>query len=362
MHQHSRRHFAGRDMSKAKPYEWMGQQSCQRERKGVKGMDIKVLIQHGSNVYDATPILAGGVEWYASVKGKAGRLKFQVVRDGIVNFVEGDKVTLSVNGMVRFSGFVMTKERTSEQIISVTAYDQMFYLARNKATYVFVNKGAKEIIQTIGADYGLQVGYVTNIGWKMPQKIEEGETLVDIILSALEISGQATGKEYFLFDQGGALVIKERKEMVTDAVLKCDGGIHDYAYRTDLSSDTYNVVQLYHAGRKETERKACKAEQADRVKEWGRLQYYKRVPYTMNEAQLKELAEGILKEKSRVVKRLTVENINGDILLMAGNSIWLEIPDLAEISLQGQALIESCTHIFEDGEHRTRMDIRIEEE
>ena len=116
---------------------------CNFKKKGEKGMEVKLLIQHGSNVYDATPILEGGVEWTASIMGKAGRLKFKVVRDGIVNFVEGDKVTLYVNGMSRFSGFVMTKERTSEQIISVTAYDQMFYLTRNKATYVFVNKSAK---------------------------------------------------------------------------------------------------------------------------------------------------------------------------------------------------------------------------
>ena len=324
-------------------------------------MEVKLLLQHGSNVYDATPILEGGVEWYASIRGKAGRLKFKVVRDGIVNFVEGDKVTLSVDGMVRFSGFVMTKERTSEQIISVTAYDQMFYLTRNKATYVFVNKGMKEIIQTIGADYGLQIGYINDSGWKMPQRIEEGETLVDIILSILEICGQAVGKEYFLYDQGGALVVKERNEMLTDAVLRCDGGISDYTYKTDISRDTYNAVQLYHAGRKEVERKAYKAEKADKVKEWGRLQYYKRVAYTLNQAQLKELAENILKEKNRVVKKLTVENINGDILLLAGNSIWLEIPDLAEIGLSGQALIEGCTHIFEDGEHQMKLDIRVEE-
>ncbi len=324
-------------------------------------MEIKLLLQHGSNVYDVTPVLAGSVEWYASIMGKAGRLKFKVVRDGIMNFVEGDKVTLYVNGMSRFSGFVMTKERTSEQIISVTAYDQMFYLTRNKATYVFVNKGMKEIMQIIGADYGLQVGNVTDSGWKIPQRIEEGETLVDIILSALDICGQATGKEFFLYDQAGALTVKERNEMVTDAVLRCDGGISDYTYQTDISKDTYNAVQLYHAGRKETERKAYKTEQLEQVKKWGRLQYYKRVAYTLNQAQLKELAESILREKNRVVKKLTVENINGDMLLLAGNSVWLEIPDLAEISLKGQALIESCTHIFADGEHRTRMDIRIEE-
>ena len=158
-------------------------------------MNIKLLLQHGTSIYDATPILEGCVEWFASVMGKAGRLKFRVVRDGIVNFVEGDRVSFYVDSVLRFSGFVMTKERTSEQIISVTAYDQMFYLVRNKGTYVFLNKSAKEIIQTIGADYGLEIGYINDGGWRIPQRIEEGETLMDMILSALEICGQATGKE-----------------------------------------------------------------------------------------------------------------------------------------------------------------------
>ena len=166
-------------------------------------MNIKLLLQHGTSIYDATPILEGRVEWFASVMGKAGRLKFRVVRDGIV---------------LRFSGFVMTKERTSEQIISVTAYDQMFYLVRNKGTYVFLNKSAKEIIQTIGADYGLEIGYINGGGWRIPQRIEEGETLMDMILSALELCGQATGKEYFLFDRGGQLIVKEKKEMMTRTI------------------------------------------------------------------------------------------------------------------------------------------------
>ena len=235
-------------------------------------MNIKLLLQHGTSIYDATPILEGRVEWFASVMGKAGRLKFRVVRDGIVNFVEGDRVSFYVDSVLRFSGFVMTKERTSEQIISVTAYDQMFYLVRNKGTYVFLNKSAKEIIQTIGADYGLEIGYINDGGWRIPQRIEEGETLMDMILSALEICGQATGKEYFLFDRGGQLIVKEKKEMAVEAVLRCDGGISEYTYRTDISKDTYNAVQLYHAGRKEIERKAWKVENAEKVKKWGRLQ------------------------------------------------------------------------------------------
>ena len=68
-----------------------------------------------------------------------------------------------------------------------------------------------------------------------------------------------------------------------------------------------------------------------------------------------------VRQTELLVKKLTVENINGDVMLFAGNTIWLEIPGLAEISLQGQVLIENCTHIFEEGAHRMQLDIRIEE-
>lgn len=325
-------------------------------------MTMKLLIQHGSNLYDATPLLAEEVEWYASILGKAGRLRFRVVRDGITHFTEGDRVSLYVEGVLRFSGFVMTKERTEEQIISVTAYDQMFYLARNRGTYLFQQKGAGDILRQIAGEYGLKVGTISDSGWKIPQRIEEGETLLDILLSALQLCGQAVGKEYFLFDRAGYLTIQERQEMKREVVLRCDGGIAGYHYATDISGDTYNAVRLYHAGRKETERLAWSGERQDKVEKWGRLQYYKRVPYAMTEAELQALGKELLRKKCRVEKRLQIENLNGDELLFAGNSIWLEIPDLAEISLQGMALIESCTHFFQDGAHRTRLEIRIEEE
>lgn len=324
-------------------------------------MDVQLFLQHKNALFDATPILEDGVEWSASVLGRAGKLKFSVVRDGVVNFVEGDKATLLADGQTLFSGWVMTKERTSDQIIAVTAYDQMFYLARNKGTYIYQDKTAAELLRMIAADFGLQTGEISDCGWKIPQRIEEGETLLDILNSALEISGKATGKEFFLFDRAGKLTVKERQEMAVNAVLRCDGGISDYHYKTDISRDTFNTVRLYHAGRKEAERLAYEAERGGEIEKWGRLQYYRHVPYALNSVQLREMAEGILSEKCRVKKELTLENINGDMMLFAGNSVWVDIPDLAEISLQGMALIESCTHIFRGGEHRTRMDIRIEE-
>ena len=325
-------------------------------------MNIQILIRHRETVYDVTPVLQEEAEWRASILGKAGSLKFSVVRDGVMNFTEGDRVMLFAEGENVFTGWVMTKERTSEQIISVTAYDQMFYLVRNKATYVFQNQTAVEMLRVIAADYGLETGELAETGWVIPARVEEGVVLIDILLSALQISGKALGKEFFLFDKGGKLMLKERKQMLTTAVLRCDGGISEYHYVTDISRDTVNAVKLYHAGRKETERLALKKENRENIEKWGRLEEYRHVPYVLYGGALQEIADGILRENGKVKKHLTVENINGDQMLFAGNSVWMEIQGLAEISLNRMALIESCTHIFRDGAHITRMDIRIEEE
>ena len=97
-------------------------------------MEFRILIAHNGTVYDATPVTLEGVELVQSIRMEAGCLRFSVVRDGILNFVEGDKVQFYVDGLLRFAGWVMTKERTSAQIIAVTAYDMLFYLAKNKDT------------------------------------------------------------------------------------------------------------------------------------------------------------------------------------------------------------------------------------
>ena len=90
-------------------------------------MEFRILIAHNGTVYDATPVTLEGVELVQSIRMEAGCLRFSVVRDGILNFVEGDKVQFYVDGLLRFAGWVMTKERTSAQIIAVTAYDMLFY-------------------------------------------------------------------------------------------------------------------------------------------------------------------------------------------------------------------------------------------
>ena len=41
-------------------------------------------------------------------KGTPGKLEFTVIKDGVLNFQEGNPVKLTVNGTTMFYGFVFT--------------------------------------------------------------------------------------------------------------------------------------------------------------------------------------------------------------------------------------------------------------
>ena len=67
------------------------------------------------------------------------------------------------NGDEVFYGFVFTKSRQKDQIITVTAYDQLRYL-NNKDTKVYEGKTATQFIQMLAADYRLNVGDMEDTG------------------------------------------------------------------------------------------------------------------------------------------------------------------------------------------------------
>lgn len=324
-------------------------------------MEIKMLIKNNEKVYDATNLLEGEVAIENSVLGTCGKMTCSIIRDGIVEFVEGDQIQFFVEGEIFFSGWIMKKSRTSKQIITVIAYDQFFYLVQNKDTYVYYNKKASELIKMIASDYGLEVGNICDTGWQIPQRIEEGETLWDMIETALELTRKETGKEYFFYDNGGKLTLKEKKDMVTNEVLQCDGSIEDYIYVTDISEDTYNGVQLFQAGRLETEKLSYRDERAEEVKKWGRLLYYQRVDHRLTQYDMKVIGDTFLAQKCRVKKTLVLKQVSEEIILRAGESVCVELPELAEISLKGMYVIEKGVYHFFNGGYKADLWIRMEE-
>ncbi len=324
-------------------------------------MKIEMLIKNHDKIYNATNLLQGEIIIEKSILGSCGKLVCSIIRDGNVQFVEGNQIQFFADNKLFFSGWIMKKTRTSKQIITVTAYDQFFYLIKNKDTYVYYNKKASELIQMIANDYGLEIGAICDTAWQIPQRIEEGQTLWDMINTALHLTQKETAKEYFFYDECGKLTLKQKSDMVQNVVLQCDGSIQDYVYTTDISEDTYNGVQLFQAGRLETEKLSYRDEKQEEIKKWGRLLYYQRVDHRLTQYDLKAIGDTILSQKCRVKKNLILKQISGEVMLIPGNSIFIELPELAEISLKGMYVIEKCVYHFFNGGYQSDFYIRMEE-
>ena len=175
-------------------------------------MIVELLIanESGSKVFQ--PILEEGVEWSTERRSTPGKLTFKVVKDDVLDFSEGSAVRMRVDGKNVFFGFVFSKKRDKDQIISVTAYDQLRYL-NNKDTYVYENKTASQLIKILAADFSLNLGTIEDTGFVIASRVEDNTSLFDMIENALDLTLQNSKEMFVLYDDFGKLTLKNISSM-----------------------------------------------------------------------------------------------------------------------------------------------------
>ena len=191
-------------------------------------MSYELLIQHGSNIMYPPTVEGVTIEWER--KGQPGKLTFEVVKTPGLSFQEGDPCRFSVDGTPVFYGFVFEKSRkgNNPNVIKCVVYDQLYYL-KNKDTYVYTNKTASEVIKMVAEDFQLNVGELEDTGYKIASRVEDNQTLFDIIQNALDETLKATGQMYVLYDNVGKLTLKSLGNMKLNMLVDEDtAGDYDY--------------------------------------------------------------------------------------------------------------------------------------
>ena len=157
--------------------------------KGGAALNVELLISDPSGTKAYIPVVEEGIEWSTERRSTPGKLTFKLVKDSVINFQEGAAVRLKVDGKPVFFGFVFTKKRDKDQVIEVTAYDQLRYL-NNKDTYVYENKTASQFIQMIAEDFSLNTGTLEDTGFVIASRVEDNTSLFDMIENALDLTLQ----------------------------------------------------------------------------------------------------------------------------------------------------------------------------
>ena len=311
---------------------------------------VEILIQN-DKVY--LPSLEGDVKLERSRQGAPSKLTFTVLKDGILNFQEGNPVTLRVNGQPVFAGFVFSKSRSDNVKIQVTAYDQIRYL-KNKDTLSYTNLTYAQLLKRVAADYHLKVGTVADTKYKIPARIEEG-TLLDILQTASDLTVVNTGALFILYDDFGKLTLKPLKDMILNVVVdeETAGG---YDYTSTIDKDTYDRIKLAIDNDETGQRETHVLNEPGNQAKWGVLQYYEKLDGDSSAALLTQRAKTLLKYYNKKHRTLTIKKAFGDVRVRGGSLLVVKL-GLGDISVQNYMCVEKVTHTWAAGVHT--MDLNL---
>lgn len=297
------------------------------------------------------PVVQEEISWSLERKGTPGKLTFQVVDDGKLVLQEGNQVCLTVDEIPVFYGYVFSIKRGKEPTVDVTAYDQLRYL-KNKDSIVYQDRKASELVRMLAADYFLSVGTIEDTGYVIESGVEENQTLLDIIESALEETTAHTGELYVLFDDFGKLSLRNIKSLSTDLLIDEQTG-ESFDYTSTIDEGTANRIKLLYEDSQAGTRQFFVAQDAPHMEEWGILQYFEKVNSAAG-AQAK--AETLLSQYNQKTRKLSFKGVLGNLSVRAGSRIMVSL-SLGQLKLQRFMLVERVTHHFKENQHQMDLDL-----
>ena len=320
-------------------------------------MSVELLIGNELGTKAYLPAVKEGIEWTTERKNTPGKLSFEVLKDDALNFSEGSAVRMKENGDEVFFGFVFKQQRAKEQIITVTAYDQLRYL-KNKDTIVYENKTADQFLRMIAADYALNVGTLESTNYIIESRVEENTSLFEMVQNALDLTLQNTGEMFVLYDDFGKLTLKHLSSMAVGKpgayFMVDEETCETFDYTSSIDDNTYNKIKLTYDNEDTGFREVYIAQDGANINRWGILQYFDTLSKGEN-GQAK--ADALLKLYDKKTRNLKLTSVIGDNRVRAGSMIVICM-DLGDMKLNNFMMVESCRHIYKDGGHWMDLTMR----
>lgn len=305
--------------------------------------NIEIVLQNGNDLYE--PLVEGDLVWETQRKGAPGKLSFNILKDDVINFGEGNAIRVKLNNKNVFYGFIFNHSRNKDKLVQVVAYDQLRYF-KNKDTYIYENKTATEIVQMLAKDFNLNCGTLENTKFKIKSRVEEDKTLFDIVLNALDTTIENAKEMYILYDDFGQITLKNISSMKLDTLI--DGDVsEDFDYSSSIDGNSYNKIKLSKDNKETGKREIYIAQDSKNINSWGILQYFESINENLD-AKVK--ADALLKLYNQKVKSLNIKNVFGDIRVRAGCLVAVVL-DLGDMKVQNYMLVDKVKHTINSDEH-----------
>lgn len=304
-------------------------------------MSISILYQNNitGDAFDVTTLVSGA-KWSTKRSGSPASLDLTAIVDDAVVWTHGGIVILKDGDTGYFYGYVVKIGQNEKGQVTITAYDQTWYLKKNKETYVFTGKRADQILQQIADDFKLTTDSLADTGYSIPSMIEDGQTLFDIVLKAIDYTLINTGKMFVLWDDFGKLKLTDIETAKLDLFVGDDSLATGFNYESDIDSEAYNKIKLVRDNKTTGKRDAYIFQDSKNMTLWGILQDYETVDESMNEAQIKERGGQMLELYNRPKRTFSVTAI-ADLSVRAGRALFIGI---SAVNVKSFFIVEEATH------------------
>lgn len=313
--------------------------------------EYKIQIENKAKGIKYTPKIEGEVTvtWAKSLE--AGVLTFNVVKDKVIDYQEGNPVALFKDGELIFYGYVFKKSRSGKQIIKTTCYDQLRYF-KYKDTYQYEDKTYSELLQMLCEDRHLTIGDIEPTKYKIPARVERDKEFFSIIKTASDLTIAHEGKEYVLFDKKGKICLKSWDNMKLKEPLTYNN-TQDFDYTTSIDN-AYNRIKVNYIDDGTKEVTPYITEDPKNINNWGILQYYTE---TSNKENIKEKSEKLLELLNRKERSLDIKGTKGNWNVRGGSLVPVVFENIGDISINGMMLVDKVIHKIKNGHHF--MDLKV---
>ena len=307
-------------------------------------------------LYDITD-LAGTITHTTHIDGQPGKLTFDLLNDpeGVLEIACGSIVTFSADDTDLFYGYVFTIDGDELGNFKITAYDQLRYL-KNQEVYTTNGMTASEIFDRVCKDNLPNSRYevVTPSTFVVADYYHVGRTLYQIIEYGIaETRDNVPDKLYLVRDSFGVMQFTERDMLRTNVILGEKSLLSHYNRTVSIDDDTYNYVKIYRDDKNVGNRGVWLESDPMTEKYWGKLQLFERAPKDSNEAQIRELAQSLLKKHNRESQTARLDAV-GHVELQAGSGFLLQIDALG---LDQEMYVESAIHTYGTDHHTMSLEV-----
>ncbi|WP_313894306.1 hypothetical protein [Psychrobacillus sp.] len=318
---------------------------------------MEVLIDNKNGTVWDIPV--SSVHWKTSRIGKAGTLDLKVIISESLKFPinNGDIVRVTDGENKIFYGYVFEVGCKQGDEVNIKAFDQLRYLMFND-TFTFASTTASDAIKKIAIDAQLKIGIFEDTAYKMPPLVEDDKKAFDVVSKFLDSTLIETHRNFVLYDNFGALDLKNIENMVIpadDFYIGEDSLLFDFDYKRSIDKETFNRVKLRQDNKQSGKREDYITQDSTNISKWGRLQHFQKVDEKMTTAQITDLLDKLIQIRNRETKSLSLEAL-GHWKVRAGSFIFVYIEKLG---IKEYFLVEECSQKWESGVHTMSLEVKI---